>query len=120
MFQELMNSWVGYNLVKVLLNFGLSPKNWQDLEDWSPDLLNIFSYLGIKQQDPSQKEHVEHLLTILFDRTLNNGYFAKPPFRSRDKFAKMTNTALALVVLTWLRQLKEYFYKIGGANENRD
>ncbi len=37
MFQELMHSWVGYKLVKVLFNFGLSPKIWQDLEDWPPD-----------------------------------------------------------------------------------
>jgi hypothetical protein len=35
MFQEIMHSWVGYKLVKVLLNFGLSPKIWQVLEDWS-------------------------------------------------------------------------------------
>jgi hypothetical protein len=27
MFHELMHSWVGYELVKVLLTFGLSPKN---------------------------------------------------------------------------------------------
>jgi hypothetical protein len=46
MYQELMHSWVGYELVKVLLNFGLSPKIWQDLEDWSPDLFSLFSYLG--------------------------------------------------------------------------
>jgi hypothetical protein len=32
----------------------------------------------------------------------------------------MTNTTLALVVLKWLRQLQEYFYKIGNANENGD
>ncbi len=118
MFQKLMHSWVGYEPVKVLLNFGLSPKIWQDLEDWSPDLFNLFSYLGDKQRDPSKKEHTEHLLTILFDRTLHNGYFVKLPFGSRDKFAKMTNTTLALGVLTWLRQLQEYFYKIGNANEN--
>ena len=31
-----------------------------------------------------------------------------------------TNTTLALVVLTWLRQIQEYFYKIGDANENGD
>ncbi len=43
MFLELMHSWVGYKLVKVLLNFGLSPKIWEDLEDWSPDL---FTTLG--------------------------------------------------------------------------
>jgi hypothetical protein len=49
MFQELMHSWVGYKLVKVLLAFGLSPKIWDDLESWSPDLFNLFSYLGDKQ-----------------------------------------------------------------------
>ncbi len=38
MFQEFMHSWVGYKLEKVLLNFGLCLKIWQDLEDWSPDL----------------------------------------------------------------------------------
>jgi hypothetical protein len=37
MFQELMHSWVGYKVVKVLLTFGLSPKNREDLESWSPD-----------------------------------------------------------------------------------
>jgi hypothetical protein len=34
MFQELMHSWVGYELVNVLL---LSPKIWDDMESWSPD-----------------------------------------------------------------------------------
>jgi hypothetical protein len=45
MFQELMLSWVGYKLVKVLLVFGLSPKVWNDLESWSPDLFNFFPTL---------------------------------------------------------------------------
>jgi hypothetical protein len=59
-------------------------------------------------------------LTILFDKTLHNGYFGKLPFGSKDKFAKMTNTTLPLVVLTWLCQLEEYFYKIGDTNESGD
>jgi hypothetical protein len=88
MFQELMHSWVGYKLVKVLLNFGLGLKIWQDLEDWSLDLFNLFSGLGNKQRVLQKKEHAELLLTILFDRTLHNGYFAKLPFGSRDKFPK--------------------------------
>ncbi len=120
MFQELMHSWVRYKLVKVLLNFGLSPKIWQDLEDWSPDLFNLF-FLPWQQTTGSfKKEHAEHLVTILFDRTLHNGYFAKLPSGSRDKFTKMTNTTLALVVLTWLHQVQEYFYEIGDTNENGD
>jgi hypothetical protein len=120
MFQELMHSWVWYKLVKVLLTFGLSPKILEDLESWSPDLFNLFSYLGNKQRDPSKKECAEELLTILFVKTLHNGYFGKLPFRSKDEFAKMTNTTLPLVVLTWLLQLEEYFYKIGDTNESGD
>ncbi len=88
MFQELMHSWVGYKFVKVLLTFGLSPKIQADLESWSPDLFNLFSYLGNKQQDLPEKECAEELLTILFDKTLHNGYFGKLPFGSKDKFAK--------------------------------
>jgi hypothetical protein len=73
MFQELMHSWVGYELVKVILTFGLSPKIREDLESWAPDLFNLFSYLGDKKWDSSKKEHAEELLTILFDKTLHNG-----------------------------------------------
>ncbi len=32
----------------------------------------------------------------------------------------MTNITLTLVVLTWLRQLQEHFYKISDTNENGD
>jgi hypothetical protein len=54
MFQELMHSWVGYNLVKVLLNIGLSPKIWQDLEDWSP-IYSIFSPTSVANNGILQK-----------------------------------------------------------------
>ncbi len=83
-------------------------------------MFNLFPYLGDKQRDPSKIECAEELLTILVDKTLHNGYFGKLPFGSKDKFAKMTNTTLQLVMLTWLRQLEKYFYKIGDTNENGD
>jgi hypothetical protein len=51
MYQDLMNSWVGYELVKVLLSFGLTPKICHDLCDWSPDLFNLFTYMGSKTRD---------------------------------------------------------------------
>ncbi len=51
MFQESIHFWVGYKLVEVLLIFGLSPKICNDLENWSPDLFHLFSYMGDKQRD---------------------------------------------------------------------
>ena len=43
LFEHLMHSWVGYELVKVLLKYGLSPKLRSDLNDWSPELYQLFS-----------------------------------------------------------------------------
>ncbi len=59
MFQELMHSWVGYELVKVLLIFGLNPKIRDDLEDWSPDLFNLFSYMGDKKRSKKKKKLID-------------------------------------------------------------
>ena len=55
-FQELMHSWVGYKLIKVLLIFGLNPKIRDDLEDWSPDLFNLFSYMVDKKWSTKKKK----------------------------------------------------------------
>jgi hypothetical protein len=56
-FQELMHFWVGYELVKVLLTFGLSPKIWEDLENWSLDLFNLFPTL-VTNNGTLQKKNV--------------------------------------------------------------
>jgi hypothetical protein len=74
-YQELMHSWVAYKLVKVLLNFQLTPKIREDLNDWSPDLYCLFAYLGAKQRDVPEEERADKMLSILFDKTLHNNYF---------------------------------------------
>ncbi len=74
-FQDLIHSWVGYELVKVLLTFGLTLKIHEDLEEWSPDLFNVFTYMGNKKRD-TNKEEAERILTILFQKTQHNSYFA--------------------------------------------
>jgi hypothetical protein len=84
MFQELMHSWVGYKLVKVLLTFGLRAKIWEDLESWSPDLVNLFFLPWRQTMGPLKNKRAEELLTILFDKYLHNGYFRKLPFGSKD------------------------------------
>ena len=114
-----MHSWVGYELVKVLLIFGLTPKIRDDLEDWSPDLFNVFTYMGNKKWD-TNKEEADRVLTILFQKTQHNSYFTKLPFGSKANFEKMPNTILPLVVLTWLRQLQEYFFETGDNKESGD
>ena len=101
MFEHLMHSWVGYELVKVLLKYGLSPKLQSDLNKWLPDLHQLFSYFGKKQLDSSKSP--TQLLIVLFEITEHCRYFGKLLFGKRKKFEKMTNTTIPLVILTWLR-----------------
>jgi hypothetical protein len=45
-FQDFIQSWVGYKLVKVLNVFGLQPKIRSYLATWSPHLFAMFTYKG--------------------------------------------------------------------------
>ncbi len=109
LFEHSIHSWVGYELVKVLLKYGLSPKLWSDLNKWLLELFELFSYFGKKQWDPSKSP--TRLLDILFENTEHSSYFGKLPFGKRTKFEKMANTTIPLVILTWLHQLQEHFFR---------
>ena len=86
LFEHLMHSWVGYELVKVLLKYGLSPKIRSDLNEWSPQLYERFSYFDKKHRDSSKK--LTRLLDILFKKTEHCSYFEKLPFGKKTKFEK--------------------------------
>ncbi len=75
--------------------------------------------MGSKKRDTNKTE-ADRLLTILFQKTLHNRYFGKLPFGSKSHFEKMPNTILPLVVLSWLQQLEEYFFKISDNKEIGD
>jgi hypothetical protein len=45
-FHKFMQSWVGYELLKVLVTFELQPNALNDsLKTWLPDLHDVFSYM---------------------------------------------------------------------------
>ncbi len=107
-FQEFIQSWVSYELVKVLNVFGLQPKIRSDLEDWSIDLFATFSYLNDKSNDQHKRKAIK-TLDLLFDQTEHNSYFGKLNFGRKEKFKTLSNSLLYLLILTWLRQLEQYF-----------
>jgi hypothetical protein len=95
--------------VKVLNVFGLQPKIRSDLQDWSPDLFATFSYLS-NRSDEQHKRTAIKTLDLLFDKTEHNSYFNKLNFGIKEKFKTLSNSSLYLLILTWLRQLEQYFY----------
>ena len=118
MYEHIIHSWVGYELVKVLLKYGLSPNVRSDLKDWSEDLYELFAYFDEKQ--PGSTERPTTQLTILFDKTDHCSYFEKLGFGKKMRFEKMPNTIIPLVILTWLRQLQEHVFKISDHSSQKD
>ena len=46
LFHELMHSWVAYEILKVLIIYGLQPTTVNEsLSKWSPDLYDVFTLL---------------------------------------------------------------------------
>ena len=118
MFEHIIHSWVGYELVKVLLKYGLSPGVRSDLNDWSHDLSELFAYFSEKQRDPTKRPTTQ--LNILFDQTEHCSFFSKLGFGRKMRFEKMSNTIIPLVILTWLRQLQEHFFKLSDISSQAD
>jgi hypothetical protein len=67
-----MQSLVGYELVKVLVTFGLQPITLSDsLKEWSPDLYDIFSNMQTKKSE--MKENTLQIVHVLFNQTVHTG-----------------------------------------------
>ncbi len=70
LFHECMQSWVGYELVKVLVTFGLQPVDLSDsLKEWSLDLYDVFSYMQTRKAE--LKDNATQILDVLFNDTLH-------------------------------------------------
>lgn len=109
-FQNYMHSWVCYECVKILYFFGLQPKIRSDLNNWSPELNDLFTFFSDKQGNNNKKQDANDVLDIIINKTAHSAYFNKLNFGSMQKFHHIDKPILYLVIMTWLRQLQEYFF----------
>ncbi len=108
-------------MVKVLVTFGLQPTRLKtELKDWSKDLHDIFFYTITKK--PDLKKNANEILKVLFDKdkTLHSGHWTHVQFGTKSKFFERNNGILSLVVLTWLRQLQQFFLNEENKDQNGD
>ncbi len=118
LFHEFIQSWVGHELVKVLVVFGLQPTRLNiSLKEWSKDLHDIFSYMLTKK--PELNVRAKEILKVHFNKTLHNGHWKHVQFGTKKKIQR-NNGILCLVVLTWLRQLQQFFLNKEKKDKNGD
>jgi hypothetical protein len=119
LFHKFIQSWVGYYLVKVLVTFGLQPTRLNSsLKDWSQDLHIIFT--NIQTKNPDLKRRATEILDVLFINTVHSGHWSHVQFGKRQKFFQQNNITLSLIVLTWLRQLQQFFLNEDKNDKNGD
>ncbi len=55
------------------------------------------------------KDNATQILDMIFNDSLHSGHWSKVQFGTKQKFLQRNNTTLSLVILTWLRQLQQFF-----------
>ena len=119
-FQSFMHSWVCYECLKVLSVFGLQPTIRADIGSWSPQLRDLFTFYSDKTKNVDCQIGASKAVDLLFDSTDHSSYFGKHSFGSKTKFDTSIDPILYLVVLTWSRQLQQFFFEIEDTDEKRD
>ena len=119
-FQSFMHSWVCYECLKVMSVFGLQPTIRADIGSWSPQLCDLFTFYSDKTKNVDCQIGAAKAVDLLFDSTDHSSYFGKHSFGSKTKFDTSIDPILYLVVLTWSRQLQQFFFEIEDTDEKRD
>jgi hypothetical protein len=119
LFHKFIESWVGYELVKVLVMFGLQPTHLNSsLKEWSQDLHDIF--INMQTKKPELKGRATEILDVLFNNTVHSGHWSHVQFGMKKKIFQQSNGTLSLVVLTWLQQLQQFFLNEEKKDKNGD
>ena len=120
-FQNIMYHWVCYECVKMLYVFGIQPTIRSDISTWSPHLDSLFKYFSnMNASEEEHKKEATDILEILLNSTAHSSYFSKLHFGKKKKFLHIDKPILYLVVLTWLRQLQQYFFNQNETDIKRD
>jgi hypothetical protein len=90
LFHKFIQSWVGYELVKILVTLGLQCTRWNSsLKEWSQDLHDIFMHMQTKK--PELKRRATEILDVLFNSTVHSGHWNHVQFRTKkNSFSKIT------------------------------
>ena len=84
-FQEFMQMWVGYKLVKVLRIFGLQPTGIrEDQKSWSLDLYDFFMFFKEKKKNEDKERYSQKILDLLFVKTDHDGHFSAIKFGGKS------------------------------------
>ncbi len=112
-YNEFMNAWTTYELVQVHHIYGLTPAVRSNLQDVSSDLFKIETFMRDRTtQNAKDSEDAEKLIQQLFAGTDHSAIFKQMSFGNMTHFKQLTCYAIPFLIITYLRQLQEYFFLV--------
>jgi hypothetical protein len=112
-YHEMIQTWVTYELVKVIYIFRLNPSPNDDLSNFAPEIDTYIAYLRTGDEDKDNKKYATTTHELLMRQTLHTGVFHKCSFAKVEMpvWNNDVKYMIPIVILTWLRQLEEYFFQ---------
>ncbi len=108
-YHEMIQTWVTYELVKVLYLYRLNPQQSTSLNNVAPEIDDYIKYMTT--QGPELFSMTQGVHKTLLKYTLHSGYFHKCNFAGVSKITWKDDVKFIIpfLVLTWLRQLQQFF-----------
>ena len=106
----MIQTWVTYEVVKVLFLYGLNPKPNSNIGHIAPQLQTYIQHIN----EPSDKTYdtAKTVQETLFKKTLHSSYFARCSFSDVGRLLAWRDDVkfmIPFLIMTWLRQLQQYF-----------
>jgi len=116
-YEEMIQTWVTYEVVKVMYLFGLSPTPRSNLGKIAPEIEKYILHIESNKLDDDdddendEYEEIKNTHEIIFKNTQHSGLFEKCTFASwtEAKWKEDVKYMIPFLLLTWLRQLQQYF-----------
>jgi hypothetical protein len=112
-YEEMIQTWVTYEVVKVLYLYGLNPSPRSTLEKIAPEIEKYILYVDYGDYNcEDEPEEIQQIHELLFKKTQHSGTFEKCTFASVSevKWKEDVKFMIPFLLLTWLRHLQQYFY----------
>jgi hypothetical protein len=110
-YLEMIQTWVTYEVVKVLYIYGLNPERSEQLETVAPHIETYIKYVIDTESNFASHADAKEIHEVLLNKTQHAGTFAKCNFSGMAdiKWKEEVKFMIPLLVLTWLRQLQQFF-----------
>ena len=109
-YQEMIQTWVTYEVVKVIFLYGLNPEPNTTIPKKLAPQLNAYIQ-HIKNPTESTFEGADTVHKTLFNETSHSSYFLRCKFAEVDKVIWKDDVkyTIPIIILSWLRQLEQGF-----------